>query len=132
VSQSTVLKVGMTVGLLNCLAFMLSMLVLGGSAVLGYALDGHYYLEAGRHLVQVSGAVFFYSKWQAYSLIATLPMGLACAWRWSELPISSRSEAAASADAGGVTTSRLVWIADTIIQADRVPMNNGQYIVKIS
>jgi hypothetical protein len=91
VSYSNVLKIGMIVGLLNCLAFMLSMWVLGGSAVLGYAHDGHYYLEAGRHLVQVSGAVFFYSKWQAYSLVATLPIGLACAWRWSELSTSSRS-----------------------------------------
>jgi hypothetical protein len=105
VSHSTVLKVGMAVGLLNCLVFMLSMWVLGGSAVLGYALDGHYYLEAGRHLVQVSGAVYFYSKWQAYSLIATFPMGLACAWRLSELPTRSRAEEVSSAD---TATSRLV------------------------
>ncbi len=107
-SQSNILKVGMTVGLLNFLAFMMSMWVLGGSAVLGLALDGQYFLDAGRHLVQVSGAVFFFSKWQAYSLIATLPLGLACAWRWSELPINSRSEVTAAVDAGDATTARLV------------------------
>jgi hypothetical protein len=66
--------------LLNFIAFVVGTLYLGGDAINGRVEDGHYYLWGkDRHghgeFTEVNEEVFRYSRWHAYSLVATC---LAC------------------------------------------------------
>jgi hypothetical protein len=72
-------KIGIAVGLCNYVLYALVSYLIGGDALHGRVLDGHYFVAAGAGLVEVSRALFLFSRWDAYGLIATFPLGLLCA-----------------------------------------------------
>ena len=71
------------VGILNFAVFVAIAAYLGGDAVHGKIQGGRYYLfgmrsKAGRKVyTEVTESVFNYSKWHAYSLMATWPLVMA-------------------------------------------------------
>ena len=72
-------KFGIALGLCNYLLYALVSYLAGGDALHGQIVDGHYFIAAGGRLVEVSRALFQFSRWEAFSLIATFPLGLLCA-----------------------------------------------------
>ena len=78
-----VLQVGFLVGILNFAVFWIAAVYLGGDAVSGKVVDGHYFLSNHGHLTEVSRAVFTYSQYHVRSVFVTHPLGLICAWRLS-------------------------------------------------
>ncbi len=68
----------MIVGLLDFVLFLAGALYFGGDAVDGKVEAGRYYLYGYHHgtkgYIEVSQAVFNYSKWHAYSLMVTWPL----------------------------------------------------------
>jgi hypothetical protein len=61
--------------MLNFLVFWLLALHLGGDALNGKAEAGHYFLMSHGDYTEVSEEVFNYSRWHAYSLWVTHPLG---------------------------------------------------------
>ena len=78
-NAQTTCKIGIAIGLGNYVLYALMSYLAGGDALHGRILDGHYFIAAGGGLVQVSRLLFLFSRWEAYSLIATFPLGLLCA-----------------------------------------------------
>ena len=75
------LCIGMFVlAIVNFAAFWVMAVYLGGDAVNGGIRDGHYYLMSHGRSTEVSAAVFNYSKWHAYSVWVTHPLGLLAAF----------------------------------------------------
>jgi hypothetical protein len=72
-------SVGLVLGVANVFAFMIGTVLLGGDALNGHASGGHFFLDDKGHLTEVSRSVFLYSRWHAYSLVVTQPIGIACA-----------------------------------------------------
>lgn len=67
--------------LVNFVSYVLIAAQLGGDAINGLARDGHYYLMSHGAYTEVSETVFTYSRWHAYSLWCTHPLGmLAMLW----------------------------------------------------
>ena len=64
----------------NFAAFWLVALFIGGDAISGKAVAGHYFLSSHGHLTEVSRAVFVYSKWHVRSLFVTHPLAFLCVW----------------------------------------------------
>lgn len=66
---------------INLLAFVAVTHQLGGDAINGRVVNGHYFLGSHGRLTEVSASVFAYSQWHAMSLFLTFPLGLlAGAW----------------------------------------------------
>jgi hypothetical protein len=61
---------------LNFIAFMAIAIGLGGDAVNGKAVEGHFYLGSHGHFREVSEAIFEYSKLHVSSLFITHPLGM--------------------------------------------------------
>ena len=53
--------------MLNFVAFVEGSIYLGGDALNGYVKAGHYFLCAHGNCVEVSGSIWHYSYWHAYS-----------------------------------------------------------------
>ena len=62
------LQFGFLVGMVNFFVFFLAAVYLGGDAVSGRAVSGHYFLSSHGHLTEVSQAVFTYSEWHVRSV----------------------------------------------------------------
>ena|SRR5579872_624660 len=60
--------------LLNFVVFFIVASVIGGDAVNGKAVGGHFYLGSHGTLTEVSEDVFIYSRWHVYSLFITQPL----------------------------------------------------------
>lgn len=75
------LQLGYFGGMTNFVVFFLGALYLGGDAVNGRTVDGHYFLANKGHLTEVSHAVFMYSKCHTLSIFITHPLAILCAWR---------------------------------------------------
>ncbi len=67
-------------GIVNFAAFWVGPVYLGGDAISGRVVNGHYFLSSHGHLTAVSAAVFNYSKWHTRSLFVTHPLAMLCAW----------------------------------------------------
>ena len=78
-----ILQVGIAAGFVNFAVFWIAAVYLGGDAISGKAVDGHYFLSNHGHLTEVSQAVFTYSKWHVRSVFVTHPLALLCGWRLS-------------------------------------------------
>ena len=65
---------------LNFVIFWISALYLGGDALSGKAVEGHYFLGERGHLTEVSRAVFRYSQWHVRSVFVTFPIAVFCEW----------------------------------------------------
>jgi hypothetical protein len=78
-NAQTTCKIGIAIGLCNYVLYALMSYLVGGDTLHGRILDGHYFIAAGGGLIEVSRALFLFSRWEAYSLIATFPLGLLCA-----------------------------------------------------
>ena len=59
------------VALVNFASFVVVTLMLGGDALNGKRIDGHYYLAQHGHLTEVSAAIYRYSLCHAISVIVT-------------------------------------------------------------
>lgn len=64
------------IALLNFVTFVLIAFVLGGDAINGKDLDGHYYLMSHGHYTEVSKQVFAYSFFHALSQFVTMPLAV--------------------------------------------------------
>jgi hypothetical protein len=64
----------------NFFVFWLVAFHIGGDAVSGKAVGGHYFVSNHGHLTEVRRAVFLYSKWHVRSLMVTHPLAFLCAW----------------------------------------------------
>jgi hypothetical protein len=73
-------QVGFFGGLANFAAFMVGAIYLGGDALNGKAVDGHYFLSTHAHLTEVSRTAFTYSEWHGRSVFITYPLGVLCGW----------------------------------------------------
>jgi hypothetical protein len=79
--KRTVAKIGLGVGRLYLMAFMVGTVILGGDAINGHAANGHYYLDGKGHLTEVSRTIFLYSKWHSItSFLIAAPLAIGCAW----------------------------------------------------
>jgi hypothetical protein len=58
----------------NLLAYFIVSLEIGGDALKGKVVEGHYYLGHQGKFVEVSEAVYTYLRWHGYSLFITLPL----------------------------------------------------------
>jgi hypothetical protein len=74
------LQFGVFAGFLNFLAFWVAAVYLGGDAVNGKAMEGHYFLSSHGHLTEVGRNVFTYSRWHVFSVFITHPLAMLCAW----------------------------------------------------
>ena len=70
----------MAVAFLNCTAFILVAVCLGGDAVNGGASGDHYFLAAHGHQVEVSHGVWIYSRIHAFSAMISAPLFIAAAF----------------------------------------------------
>ena len=61
---------------LNFVVFFFVAIAIGGDAVNGKIVGGHFYLANHGKLTEVSEAVFTYSRWHVYSLIVTHPLAM--------------------------------------------------------
>jgi len=91
-SVRTFCKFGIAVGLANYGLYALLSYLAGGDALHGHVIAGHYLIQTAGGLVEVSRTLFLFSRWEAYSLLATFPLGLACACVLS--PAERRDEGA--------------------------------------
>ncbi len=78
-SANTICKFGIALGLGNYALYALTGWLIGGDALHGYVVDGHYMAQAARGFVEVSRLAFLVSRWEAYGLLATFPLGLLAA-----------------------------------------------------
>jgi hypothetical protein len=67
-------------GIANFVVFFIAAVYLGGDALNGRIIDGHYFLASHGRLTEVKQAVFVYSEWHARSLFVTHPLALLCGW----------------------------------------------------
>jgi hypothetical protein len=81
--QRRLLRLGFFVGIVNFAIFWFAALYLGGDAISGKVVDGHFFLSNHGHLTEVSQSVFTYSRWHVLSVFVTHPLGMLCAWRLS-------------------------------------------------
>lgn len=63
-------------GILNFVAFVIVAVAIGGDAVNGKAVGGHYYLASHGKLTEVSEAVYTYSLWHVRSVFVTHPLAM--------------------------------------------------------
>ena len=63
-------------GVLNFVIFVIVAVTIGGDAVNGKAVGGHYYLASHGKLTEVSEAVYTYSLWHVRSLFVTHPLAI--------------------------------------------------------
>jgi hypothetical protein len=61
---------------LNFVVFVVIAMAIGGDAVNGKVVGGHFYLANHGRRTEVSEAVFTYSRWHVYSLIVTHPLAM--------------------------------------------------------
>jgi hypothetical protein len=62
--------------LLNFVAFLAISSGIGGDALNGKTVDGHFFLGDHGRFTEVTEAVFSYSGWHATSLFVTHPLGM--------------------------------------------------------
>ena len=60
--------------LINFLIFVAVSLYIGGDALNGHSVDGHFYLSQKGKLTEVTESMFTYSKWHAISLLVMFPI----------------------------------------------------------
>lgn len=65
-------------GILNFLAFAIIASRLGGDALNGKSVDGRYFLSNHGKTIEVSEAVFNYSRIHASSIMITHPLAILC------------------------------------------------------
>jgi hypothetical protein len=63
-------------GVLNFVAFFIVAILIGGDAVNGKVVGGHFYLAEHGKFTEVSEAVFTYSLWHVRSLFITHPLAM--------------------------------------------------------
>jgi hypothetical protein len=63
-------------GILNFLAFVIVAFAIGGDAVNGKMVGGHFYLANHGKLTEVSEAVYTYSLWHVRSVFVTHPLAI--------------------------------------------------------
>jgi hypothetical protein len=63
-------------GVLNFLVFVVVASAIGGDAVNGKAVRGHFYLAMHGRLTEVREAVYTYSLWHVRSLLITHPLAM--------------------------------------------------------
>jgi hypothetical protein len=86
-----ILQIGWFGGLANFAAFIVGSLYLGGDALSGKAVAGHYFLSSHGYLTEISRATFTYSEWHARSVFITHPLAMLCCWLLSRDAKLSRS-----------------------------------------
>ena len=67
-------------GMFNFIVFVAVAVYLGGDALNGKAVDGHYYLASHGSFTEVGENVFTYSKWHALSVFITHPLAMLSGW----------------------------------------------------
>ena len=69
--------------LANFALFFVLAVYLGGDAVNGKIVGGHYFLMSHGRYTEVSAGIFNYSRWHAYSTWVTHPLAFAAGcWYW--------------------------------------------------
>ncbi|MGO4715073.1 hypothetical protein [Bradyrhizobium sp. 2TAF24] len=63
-------------GILNFLVFVVIAIAIGGDAVNGRIVDGHFYVANHGRLTEVSQAVYTYSLWHVRSIFVTHPLAI--------------------------------------------------------
>ena len=67
-------------GIVNFVLFFIGAVYLGGDAVNGKIVDGHYFLMSHGRYTEVSADIFNYSRWHAYSTWVTHPLAFAAGY----------------------------------------------------
>jgi hypothetical protein len=80
------------VAIVNFGAFVLIAESIGGDALNGHAVQGHYFLSNHGRLIEVSRATFEYSKWHAISLFVTHPLAIFIGWKWMQQKKASQPQ----------------------------------------
>ena len=80
------LKSVVFLGVGNFLVFVFVAMYLGGNALCGRTIAGHYFVCEHGHWTEVSRAAFVYSEWHGLSIFITHPLVLVCAWLVSRRP----------------------------------------------
>lgn len=70
--------IGIAVGAINFLAFIIGAAVLDGDAMNGKTENGRYYVAYKGKYTEVSKSVFTYSRWHVYSVWVTFPIAMLC------------------------------------------------------
>jgi len=73
------LQFGVIAGFCNFLAFWIAAVYLGGDAINGKAVEGHYFLSSHGHFTEVGRNIFTYSRWHVFSIFITHPLAMLCA-----------------------------------------------------
>jgi hypothetical protein len=73
------------IGIVNFVLFWLVAVYLGGDAVNGKVVAGHYYLMSHGRYTEVSEAIFAYSRWHVYSTWITHPLALVAGYWYYRL-----------------------------------------------
>ena len=69
--------------LTNFAVFFVLAVYLGGDAVNGKIVGGHYFLMSHGRYTEVSAGIFNYSRWHVYSTWVTHPLAFAAGyWYW--------------------------------------------------
>jgi hypothetical protein len=64
---------------LNFGVFVFVALIIGGDAISGKIIDGHFFVSQHGRLTEVSPAIFRYSRFHAFSQFVTWPIAIICA-----------------------------------------------------
>ena len=75
--REALLRVLILVAIVNFVIFVFVALNIGGDAINGTAVDGHYFLSSKGRLTDVSQLLFEYSAWHARSVMLTCIAGVA-------------------------------------------------------
>jgi len=81
--KKLLLQFAFALGIVNFIAFFAISVMIGGDALNGKIVNGHYFLGSHGHFTEVSANVFDYSAWHARSLIITHPLAIFAAYLWS-------------------------------------------------
>lgn len=71
-----VLKTIAILGVVNFVSFFVIAVAIGGDAMNGRTIDGHFYLANHGRLTEVSEAVYTYSLWHVRSVFVTHPLAM--------------------------------------------------------
>ena len=80
------------IALVNFVAFLIGVFILGGDAITGHASGGHYYLGYQRHLKEVSRSEFVYSWWHTASMFVTHALAMLAALYYRSVSAPSQAK----------------------------------------
>lgn len=88
-SERTLCKLAIGLGVTNYLTYAIASLVAGGDVLHGQIVNGHCFAATGGGFTEVWPLLFQFCRYQAYSLLVTIPLLLLGAFRLTPVPHES-------------------------------------------